>query len=295
MKQAQRYCGGISCLLIASSFINAAHGFERASWQSQANGAAREQDGGNDTAVKMDLVLSYYDEPLQEVLIFVERAKHAVYQQGVGHVQVFFYCQGDVERHLLPEEWIFKRLTNVNREAHVYAAYLHEHRSRDTQYVWFTQALPNGDKEHSRYLWSRLKHLTSSTGMLALCGVGESSCDYWDQGSRVTAIYAMTQSRLCTDADTWTVFFNGEFIVSRARIMRRSQTFYDGIWEASQTPSAFRRMDEKSAGHNVSEYAFAFVMERSWNLVFDCLKPDYVPKKYVSDLLHKKREFRCGM
>lgn len=244
--------------------------------------------------LSMDLVLSHYDEPLADVLTFAERARRAASWQGVGRVQVFFYCQGDVERHLLPADWVFERLTNVNREAHVYAAYLRDHRDRDSNFVWFTQALPNGDEEHSRYLWSRLKHLTPSTGMLALCGVGESSCDHWEQGSRVTAIYAMTQSRLCTDADTWAVFFNGEFIVSRARILRRSRDFYDGIFEASQTPTAFRGMDTKSAGHNVSDYAFAFVMERTWNLVFNCLKPEYVAKRYASDLLHRTREFRCS-
>jgi hypothetical protein len=232
----------------------------------------------------VDVVLSYYNEPVDTLVAFIDQARLAVSHAGSLHV--FMYCQGvlsldDAQR--IPDDWVVTFLPNVNREAHAYAAYLREHRARDASFVWFTQAAPNGLKPHTRYLWSRLRHLTPRTGMLGLCGVGSSTCAAWSEdSSRIAQLYAMTQRRFCVDNTSWTVFFNGEFLVSRKRILASPKWMYDMIWAAST-----------EATKGTTSYAFAFTMERSWNLLFNCTAPERTPRKYAEDIFHKNRNFQC--
>lgn len=129
------------------------------------------------------------------------------------------------------DSWHRTMLPNMNHEAHAYTAYLKEFRSRAADFVWFKQALPNGIQPHRKYLWNRLSHFSPSTGMLGMCGVGLGTCR--GAGPRLFEVYAMARHEFCTDNTTWTIFFNGEFIVSRRRILHHPSWFYEALHNAS--------------------------------------------------------------
>ena len=249
----------------------------------------------NDIECSIDMVISHFSEPADQTVALVLRAAEALPQ---ATFRVYLFCQaGDILPRVLgmvPSDWNVTLLPNVNREAHAYLAYLRDHIRASSDFVWFTQAAPNGAKPHSLYLWSRLRHLSHRTGMLALCGVGATACDNWTDGVRILELFALTQRRFCTDADRWSVFFNGEFIVSRKRIRAQPAWLYDALWNASNTEDAYRRLDVRAAATSrLANYTFAFIMERGWNLVFGCLVPDYVPRKHLQDLMHRERYFQC--
>ena len=246
----------------------------------------------------IDLVLSHYDEPLVQVVAFVQKAEAALPQ---CRLRVLLYCQGPTvdlpASTVFPRSWIVTHLPNINREAHAYLSYLRSNFNASSDFVWFTQALPNGNKPHSLYLWSRLRYLSPSTGMLALCGVGSYSCGQWNYGARIVEMFALTQHRLCRDDDRWAVFFNGEFIVSRARIRAHPSWLYEALWNTSETENAYRQLDEHAVltldEPPLTNYTFAFVMERCWNLLFSCTAPSWNPRKHVQDLRHRQRRFQC--
>ena len=261
----------------------------------------------------LDMVLAHYVEPVEDVARFVQSARDALRTQ-VECINIYVYHQGQaLNRTVFPSDWKVEMMTgNVNREARAYASYLRGHRHADSQFVWFTQALPNGATghcHHKNYVWARLKHLTERTGMLALCGVGHSDCrtDWrtdWASGARILEMYVLTQRTFCTDSSSWTVFFNGEFIVSRRRILSQPEWVYAAIFEQASAPEArFSILDSQretntadpKAGEAASEirnYSFSYVMERSWNLLFHCLHAEG-GRKYVSDLHLQSKEFQC--
>lgn len=241
------------------------------------------------SAQSVDLVLAHYKEPVADVKAFVALALKKL---RAAEVQVFIYCQGGDPLEQWDDSWQSRMLPNMNHEAHAYTAYLAEFRSRETDFVWFTQALPNGIQPHRKYLWNRLSHFSPSTGMLGLCGVGSGTCR--GAGPRLYEVYAMARHEFCTDDTTWTIFFNGEFIVSRKRILRHPSWFYEALHNSTSSNEApFAQGDAGAATPVTIDYHFGYIMEATWTIIFDCMHPPRTPYISLRDVWHKSREFQC--
>jgi hypothetical protein len=229
------------------------------------------------SALSLDMVLSHYREPIEDVQAFVSRAQAALTQ--VDTFRVFFYTQGELNVSGVPASWTVNQIgPNKGTESHGYFHFLAHYKSVTADFVWFSQALP--DHYMDDKLWIRLPLLTNRTGMLALALIDHCTCDECSGGIggvrvRLREIYAMSNRVFCHGS--WDAFYNGEFIVSKKRIQAQSGWFYRYILEVLEAPADhFTHEDVKyypPAAHMTSTPALPIIghtLERSWNMIFKC-------------------------
>lgn len=125
------------------------------------------------------------------------------------------------------------------------------------------------------------------SGFVALGPVAHGSCDGdtpTHPMTRMRELYAMTHLYSLCPAPFW-VYLSGQFIVSRARIHRNPVAFYQFLVEMLNPPGGHfltadvdlvaggerQRLLAFQAGNNANY--FSFQLERSWGLIFDCVRP----------------------
>jgi hypothetical protein len=237
----------------------------------------------------VDLVLSHFGEAPSRALEFVSHVRGNLTCSSVA--RVFLYTHNrSLGREVFPEDWIVTRFDNVGRESYAYLSWLVEHAGPSrvhlvADHVWFSQAAPELDGWNERVGMMRRASalLTPETGMLALGLTEIARCE--DGGSFTGApwphmreLYAMATRRLCES--WWPTFLNGEFVVSRKRVLHQPASLWRYLRELLEAPPAhfIHREGQREGGPRVydstaADFIFGHMLERLWNPLFVCLDP----------------------
>jgi hypothetical protein len=130
-------------------------------------------------------------------------------------------------------------------------------------------------------IWPRLPLLTRRIGMLGLALVLDTSCS---GGSEVAlapylgALHFAATRRFC--ASRWTVFWNGEFVVSAARLRAQPARLYAALRETLELPDGHAvhvadarwREPKSGAPSTRANPLFGYAMERVWNVLWNCTR-----------------------
>lgn len=165
-------------------------------------------------------------------------------------------------------------LNNTGRESHTYIWHIIHNLHDLAQYTLFHQDRP----DDAQVLINRLSLLSPSTGMLALSAVAACSCQdcYLQNLPKIQEVWAMMQQSFCAPTDKFFVFLRGAFIVSSQRIAAVPAGIYKSLLDYLEAPTGSWIHDEHSFPNvKVADNPLsAHVLERSWNILFDCLDPD---------------------
>lgn len=168
----------------------------------------------------------------------------------------------------------FQHLNNTGRESHTYIWHILNNYDDLADHTAFHQDIPDS----MQILTSRLGLLTPQTGMLGLSIMMTCECKtcVLYHLPKITEIWAMVQQSFCAPRDIHTVFLRGAFLVSSHRIRAVPKKAYVSLEEYSGAGEAHWVHDEHSMdwGQMPSNPVSAHVLERSWNILFNCLDPD---------------------
>jgi len=194
--------------------------------------------------------------------------------------------------------WFVIQIPNWGKEGYAYLTFLEHHRrTLASDFVWFSQS-PGPQEANTALLWNRLDLLSRTTGMLGLGHVMDpkagqnvrGGCDqvggpgwYRAIAPHIASLYFASQRSICKCC--WTLFLNGEFIVSRARLMKPPIWMITAMRETLELPDdhpihADKRWREIPRGSSSPVYGlstrksplFVYALERSWNLLFNCTR-----------------------
>jgi hypothetical protein len=243
---------------------------------------------------RLDFVVSHFDENLEKLLEKLTMIMQVPYVAQQGAVCVWLITKGNVtyemaETLMAPNgrfHLAYVRLVNRGREALnmlFYLAYHRHYTSFPSGHILFMQAdiCCQGDSTVLQFI---AKLFTARTGMLGLqlfLVVDCRGATRLSEGrlSTVALIYTYLTNKLCHGR--WAGFFNGGFIVSRRRVMLRSEKTYSELftWAGAGTthmahdPVRFPHPTDgfvHQVGTELHASVFAHAMERVWNIVFNC-------------------------
>lgn len=207
----------------------------------------------------------------------------------VDKVRVFFYTHHPtVPLDEFPADWTKERLNNVGRESFAYITWLIENVAPErvhqlSDFVWFSQAAPEGDGWNARSgLMKRVRLLSPRTGMLGLGLMESATCE--NGGSftmtpwvHMRELYVLATHKLCESF--WPTFMNGEFIVSRKRVLHQPLSLWKYLKELLEAPLGHFLHKEGTTPERphvydstLSDPIFGHMMERLWNPLFRCLE-----------------------
>jgi hypothetical protein len=207
----------------------------------------------------------------------VESAKGNLSQ--VASFRVFFYTHHQtVDLSLFPSDWEKTRLENIgcasaswvgvarssllrassdaqlcSRETYAYVTWLIDnlapHKVHQlSDFLWFSQAAPLRDGWNQKNQWGgimqRLPLLSPRTGMLGLGLIEMANCE-WGGSFTMTPwthmrdMFVLAQRKICNEG--WVTFMNGEFIVSRKRVLHQPLWLFKYIKELLTVRSPRRR------------------------------------------------------
>jgi len=238
------------------------------------------------------------------VLDFVAAATANLTNQ-VSTLRVFFYTHSPtVDLAAFPDSWTKRRLENVGRESYAYVNHIVDTLATEkvhtmADHVWFSQAAPQRDGWNKRSgVLRRLQLLGPHTGMLALGLIETANCQFGGSFSQtewrhVRDIYVLAQRRVCEGY--WVTFMNGEFIVSKKRILHQPLWLWkylrelleapldhfihkEGttaekpvIYESTRSDPIFGHMMVRSGSRQRPVRTLTRMQERLWNPLLNCL------------------------
>ena len=221
-------------------------------------------------AVTLTLVLCHWHEQHTDTLGFLVNASRALPAHARVEKIVLYDHDDDARDHPWPEALSVHVVPNFGLEAHCYSHFAVEHAANvTTSHVWFSQAVP--DAYMAPKLYPRLKLLDKGTAMLCLSIIDGCDCDgcQWSHWFDFRQEYETIVGRPCTGH--WAACFNGEFIVSRDRVVQVPPATYEyilGISQAPQNHSIHKNVPE--FGSTPQKNIAAHIMERLWNPLFNC-------------------------
>ena len=227
---------------------------------------------------KLDIVISHYQQ--QNVPEVSQIWKDVI---SIPYVQaqdpyLFVYCKdtavAEQDLKWFGERGEVRRLGNFGRESHTYVWHILHNLDDLANHTLFHQDMPDDVQQ----LTQRLGLLSPSTGLLALSLTGTCSCkDCWlHHIPKVTEIWAMAQQTFCHPTDVHVVFLRGAFVVSSQRVQAVSSKIYASLLQYLEAPEPHWVHTEHAEewAKTPSNPMSAHVLERSWNILFDCLDPD---------------------
>lgn len=186
---------------------------------------------------------------------------------------VFVYCQNENMKDLSELAPLLKhggevvRLPNVGRESHTYLQHIIRHHGDLADYTLFSQDIPDFR------LVERFEHMfDNNTGFLPLSLLGRVKCkDEWLPEGQVPQLYAMLTNNLCPPQG-YTGAFEGQFVVSRKRILANNWWVYKNLLDLLAAPLDhwIHKQHDNSFYKDMSNPFFGHVLERSWTLMFNC-------------------------
>ena len=221
-------------------------------------------------AVTLTLVLCHWHEQHADTLGFLVKAAQALPAHARVQKVVLYDHDDDAGSHPWPDGVSVHVIPNFGLEAHCYSHWTTEHAANvSSTHVWFSQAVP--DAYMGPKMYPRLQLLTADTTMLCLSIIDRCDCD----GCQLAHWYDFRQEyetivgRNCTGP--WTACFNGEFIVSRDRLLAVPPATYEYILALSEAPqNASVHKNVPEFGSTPSKNIAAHIMERLWNPLFNC-------------------------
>lgn len=226
---------------------------------------------------KLDIVIAHYNN--QTLGESVETWRHVLQQPSVQALSpyVFLYCQNEAvsDEDL---EWFAARgevrhLANVGRESHAYIWHIIRNYGDLASHTLFHQDL--ADTNMANQMLKRLSFLEPQTGMLALGYIHVCSCQtcFISDIPKLREIWAMTQHSFCSPEASYPAFLRGAFVVSLRRIVNVEVQVYKSLLYYLEAPEDHWIHTEHSheGSRSPSDPMSGHVLERSWNIIFDCM------------------------
>ena len=227
---------------------------------------------------KLDIVIAHHAS--HNLAAVVEVWSSVLQQPSVVALNpyIFLYCQNvdvtDDDLSWFADRGEVRHLANIGRESHVYLWHLVSNYNDVALHTLFHQDLPD-DREQ---MMTRLSYLTPQTGMLALSEMCMCSCEACviTDIPKMKEIWAMIRKSFCSPQELHPVFLRGAFVVSSKRISNNSVVVYNTLLEYVEAPEGHWIHSEHPHdwGRSVSSPVSAHVLERAWNVIFNCLTPN---------------------
>lgn len=231
----------------------------------------------------LDVVLTHYHHAnLAEVMEFWQLVLKAIPLQPY----VFIYCKSNSS--LEDFGWMqdfgeLHTLENVGRESHSYLWHILQHRHDLADHTLFNQAMPDMD---SALMTTRLKQFDATTGMLGLAMIVECGCAdcYLGEVPFIKEIWAMMQYDFCSPELKYSTFMKGAFLVSKRRLLAVPEKVYRSLFALLAAPNGHwvHQQHTFEGWKNVNSPLAGHIMERAWNILFDCL-----------DVIHTQHCWQC--
>ncbi|KAI0469074.1 hypothetical protein F4859DRAFT_505704 [Xylaria cf. heliscus] len=210
----------------------------------------------------LDIVIAWYDEPVEQVVSTVQLALELPNIAG-RKVRTIVYNKGtlnetDLEVNFpLQSGLVIRRLENVGREGETYLSHVIDSEQDWASHTLFIQAEPH----EPGYLQARLEdYFVENTGFLSLSHVRNfcPSCDtcndhsgWTEDGTVLRDIFERANpQKTCQDIS---LTYRGQFVVSSQRMKEANQEL-------------FRDMRSQL----LNDEHFGFTLERSWGTLFQC-------------------------
>lgn len=199
-----------------------------------------------------------------------------------------------------PPSWNIMHSENTGREA---GCILHWITNRYNDLADFTAFIHDRVDSYSRHrIGRRMTNVfTPKTGMLALAIIDYVPCDGRPQNgpnnlvhplTNLRELYGITQGKFCTEG--WKAPFNGQFIVSRKRILGQPLSLYRYLMDSLMTSRLFNFRDPITGkiDHDPGGIFFGWLMERAWALLFRCtdIKDDVCEDKPANPIRQVNNE-----
>ena len=226
----------------------------------------------------LDLVVSHFAVPKLQDTIDVWTEVINLPNLRPLKPYIFLYCK-NADISITDLEWFTQHgevhhLDNTGRESHTYVWHILNNYDDLANHTVFHQDIP----ESMPTLTSRLGLLSPRTGLLGLGLMATCQCKtcFLHHLPKITEIWAMVQRSFCAPGDIHMVFLQGAFLVSSHRILAVPKKVFASLEEYSGAGEDHWVHDEHSMdwGRLPSNPVSAHVLERSWNILFDCLDPD---------------------
>lgn len=192
---------------------------------------------------------------------------------------MFLYCKsesfGELDLGWFAQHGEVQPLRNVGRESHTYMWHIVNNYDDLATHNLFHQDIlePNGFNQ-SDFL-QRLSTFVPYTGMLALDHAAMCTCEacFYHDLPKLREIWAMTQRTFCGPTDLYPVFLKGNFLVSAIRIQRNLPQIYKTLLQYLEAPAEhwIHTEHRHDWGRDPSNPISGHIMERFWNVIFDCI------------------------
>lgn len=227
----------------------------------------------------MEIVLSMYKEPIQEVRDLLIGLKSA---HETGKASVTIYTKDEESD---PDDIKLKtgadsvvKLPNVGREGETYLHHIISRWDSLAKHTMYIQA----DIHFSKNFYRQLKNffVPESTGFLNLGFFETCNCEHcgdefwwWDYATIIPEYYAKVYNSTCEEV---LLSYKGSFLVSAARTRGLGKEFYQDLRQALVDKGSWAHQPEYLDGRpdSMSEPDVGYTLERMWNLIFQCAEMD---------------------
>ncbi|TGJ88252.1 hypothetical protein E0Z10_g614 [Xylaria hypoxylon] len=210
----------------------------------------------------LDIVIAWYDEPIEEVVRTVQLALELP-SISERKVRTIVYNKGTMNETELEVDFpiqsslVIRRLENVGREGDTYLSHVLESEQDWASHTLFIQAEPHDPG----YLQARLgDYFVRDTGFLSLSHVRNfcPSCDtcndhsgWTEDGTVLREIFERSNNhKTCQDIS---LTYRGQFVVSSRRMKQANQELLRDL-----------------RSRVINDDHFGYTLERSWGTIFQC-------------------------
>jgi hypothetical protein len=229
----------------------------------------------------VELVISMYKEPIEEVAYLISTLKD---MPNMPNPRVHIYIKDidanveDIKESTGADE--VTPLPNIGREGETYLKHILDNWDSLAKQTVFLQA----DVHNPREFYPRIRDyfVPGRTGMLSLGWSGQvCNCDncgdrfnLWD----TTHLFPEISNRInnATKCENVVLSYKGQFVASAKRIRGVDKSVYQDLHDAFVNPDSWAHQEEYLQGRpdSMNAPAFGYLMERIWNLLFQCNSMD---------------------
>lgn len=239
------------------------------------------------------IVVSHYQRDIRSMRVWLDQLRSVPYLQSLG-IRVIVYSKNeilnlaDLKATTAADE--VHQLPNIGRESETYLQHILKIYDDPPAHTLFTQGGPTGlnkntgefDAEHMRMINYKFKNTTQ------FLDFGDLNDHWCDCGKCPFAwcplyqpLYAMMEGEICHTGEGekgQLASANGQFIVSRQRILSRSRHLYQYLAELIQAPLGHWIHDETEPALAKANFKtgapanplFGHTLERMWATIFGC-------------------------
>lgn len=229
----------------------------------------------------VELVISMYKEPIEEVAHLISTLKD---MPNMPNPRVHIYIKdidanvGEIKESTGADQ--VTPLPNIGREGETYLKHILGNWDSLAKQTVFLQA----DVHNPREFYPRIRDyfVPGRTGMLSLGWSGQvCNCDncgdrfnLWD----TTHLFPEISNRInnATKCENVVLSYKGQFVASAKRIRGVDKSVYQDLHDAFVNPDSWAHQEEYLQGRpdSMNAPAFGYLMERIWNLLFQCNSMD---------------------